>query len=76
MNRKYIRLNRICPFVRFPAQKLKMVAHIVFLDDFKGFMFLKDNLFFEIALPDFKYIVVESMKDITFLYGVYYYFMV
>ena len=52
-----------------------MVAHMVFLDDFKGFMFLKDNLFWN-SIADFKYIVVESVKDITFLYGVYYYFMV
>ena len=45
LNRKFIRLNRKCLFVRFPAQKLKMAARIVFLDDFKAFMFLKDNLF-------------------------------
>ena len=36
LNRKYLRLNRKCPFVRFPAQKLKMAADIICLDDFKG----------------------------------------
>ena len=43
--------------------------------DFKVLCFW-GTTFFEIAVPDFKYIIVESMTDITFLYGVYYYFMV
>ena len=40
LNRKYIRLNLKCPFVCFPAQKLKIAAHIALLDDFKGFVFI------------------------------------